>query len=102
MDGGRDASVCRVSGIFLLRLRKAESSARSSRGWCSRINRHWRKSRETSKCSWEVLMSGSVKAEVGTHRNYVNGQRMASASGETFPVYDPSTEEVIARVSASD
>src|SRR5712664_3831583 len=49
----------------------------------------------------EVVMSGSVKAEVRTYRNYVNGQWLASASGETFPVYDPSTEEVIARVSAA-
>jgi betaine-aldehyde dehydrogenase len=47
-------------------------------------------------------MSSSVKAEVKTYRNYVNGQWAASASGETFPVYDPSTEEVIARVSAAD
>src|SRR6202165_4945845 len=47
-------------------------------------------------------MSSSVKAEVRTYRNYVNGQWTASASGETFPVYDPSTEEVIARVSAAD
>src|SRR5260370_8053063 len=46
-------------------------------------------------------MSGSVKTEVRTYRNYVNGQWLASASGETFPVYDPSTEEVIARVSAA-
>src|SRR5260370_28106092 len=47
-------------------------------------------------------MSGGVKAEVKTYRNYVNGQWVASASGETFPVYDPSTEDVIARVSAAD
>jgi betaine-aldehyde dehydrogenase len=47
-------------------------------------------------------MSGGVKAEVKTYRNFVNGQWMASATGETFPVYDPSTEEVIARVSAAD
>src|SRR3979490_2302194 len=46
-------------------------------------------------------MSSSVKAEVRTYRNYVNGQWLASASGETFPVYDPSTEEIIARVSAA-
>src|SRR5260370_13321484 len=46
-------------------------------------------------------MAGSVKAEVRTYSNYVNGQWLASASGETFPVYDPSTEEVIARVSAA-
>src|SRR5258708_24061315 len=47
-------------------------------------------------------MSSSVKAEVRTYRNYVNGQWAASAAGQTFPVYDPSTEEVIARVSAAD
>src|SRR5467141_1609103 len=47
-------------------------------------------------------MSGSVKAEVRTYRNYVNGQWVASVAGETFSVYDPSTEEVIARVSAAD
>src|SRR6202048_5064309 len=47
-------------------------------------------------------MSSSVKAEVKTYRNYVNGKWAASASGETFPVYDPSTEEVIALVSAAD
>ena len=47
-------------------------------------------------------MSSSVKAEVRTYRNYLNGQWVASASGETFPVYDPSTEEVIARVSAAN
>ena len=47
-------------------------------------------------------MSGSVKTEVRTYRNYVNGQWIASASGETFQVYDPSTEEVIARVAAAN
>src|SRR5579859_2206804 len=47
-------------------------------------------------------MSGAVKTEVKAYRNYVNGQWVASASGQTFPVYDPSTEEVIARVSAAD
>src|ERR1700731_1723269 len=47
-------------------------------------------------------MSGSVKTDVRTYRNYVNGQWVASTSGETFPVYDPSTEEVIARVAAAN
>jgi len=47
-------------------------------------------------------MPGGVKTEVRTYRNYVNGQWVASASGQTFPVYDPSTEEVIARVSSAD
>src|SRR3984957_14804021 len=47
-------------------------------------------------------MPGSVKTDVQTYKNYVNGQWVASASGETFPVYDPSTEEVIARVAAAN
>jgi betaine-aldehyde dehydrogenase len=46
-------------------------------------------------------MSGGVKADVQTYKNYVNGQWVAAASGETFPVYDPSTEEVIAHVAAA-
>jgi betaine-aldehyde dehydrogenase len=47
-------------------------------------------------------MSGTAKTEVRTYRNYVNGQWAPIASGETFPVYDPSTEEIIARVSVAD
>ena len=46
-------------------------------------------------------MSSSTKAEVRTFKNYVNGQWVAAASGEIFPVYDPSTEEVIANVAAA-
>src|SRR5256885_17199613 len=47
-------------------------------------------------------MSGIAKTEVKTYKNYVNGQWLPSASGETFPVYDPSTEDVIARVAAAN
>jgi betaine-aldehyde dehydrogenase len=47
-------------------------------------------------------MSGMAKTEMQTYRNFVNGQWTASASGETFPVYDPSTEEVIARVAVAE
>ena len=47
-------------------------------------------------------MSGAVKADIRTYQNYVNGQWVNAASGETFPVYDPSTEEVIARVAAAN
>ncbi len=46
-------------------------------------------------------MSSSATAGVRTYKNYVNGEWVASASGETFPVYDPSTEEVIAQVAAA-
>src|ERR1700719_1707658 len=47
-------------------------------------------------------MPGTVKAEFRTYKNFVNGEWVASSSGETFPVYDPSTEEVIAQVQASN
>ncbi|HEY2545100.1 MAG TPA: aldehyde dehydrogenase family protein, partial [Candidatus Acidoferrum sp.] len=46
-------------------------------------------------------MSSSAPAGVRTYQNYVNGEWVASASGETFPVYDPSTEEVIANVASA-
>lgn len=47
-------------------------------------------------------MPGTVKAEVRTYKNFVNSEWVASSSGETFPVYDPSTEEVIAQVPSSN
>src|ERR1700704_4498517 len=47
-------------------------------------------------------MPGTLKAEVRTYKNFVNGEWVASSSGETFPVYDPSTEEVIAQVPSSN
>src|SRR6516225_1014143 len=47
-------------------------------------------------------MSSIAKTSVRTYQNYVNGHWVPSASGETFPVYDPSTEEVIAQVAFSN
>src|SRR3979490_1407134 len=47
-------------------------------------------------------MPGTLKAEVRTYKNFVNGEWVAGSSGETFPVYDPSTEEVIAQVPSSN
>src|SRR5580704_2396021 len=46
-------------------------------------------------------MSSSATAGVRTYKNYVNGEWVGSTSGETFPVYDPSTEEIIAQVAAA-
>jgi betaine-aldehyde dehydrogenase len=43
-------------------------------------------------------MSSPAKPAVKTYQNYVNGQWVSAAGGATFPVYDPSTEEVIAHV----
>jgi betaine-aldehyde dehydrogenase len=47
-------------------------------------------------------MSSIARADVKTYKNYVNGQWVGASSGETFPVYDPSTEEVIAHVAAAN
>src|SRR5438094_5684345 len=46
----------------------------------------------------EVLMPSGVQAEVKTYSMFINGEFVASKSKKTFPVYDPSTEEVIAQV----
>src|SRR5437588_5924515 len=46
-------------------------------------------------------MSSIAKTSVRTYPNYVNGQWVSSVSLEAFPVYDPSTEEVIAEVASS-
>jgi betaine-aldehyde dehydrogenase len=47
-------------------------------------------------------MSSIAQTSVRTYQNYINGQWAPGASGKTFPVYDPSTEEIIAQVAASD
>lgn len=44
---------------------------------------------------------GMAKTSVPTYRNYINGEWVSGASSETFPVYDPSTEEVIAHVASA-
>ncbi len=46
-------------------------------------------------------MSSIAKTSVRVYQNYINGKWVSSSSGETFPVYDPSTEEVIAQVAAA-
>ncbi len=47
-------------------------------------------------------MSTTAKPTVKTYQNYINGQWDAGSSGETFPVYDPSTEDVIAHVASAN
>ncbi|MBI3406616.1 MAG: aldehyde dehydrogenase family protein, partial [Acidobacteria bacterium] len=47
-------------------------------------------------------MSSIAKTSVRTYQNYISGQWIGSSSGETFPVYDPATEEVIAQVAAAN
>ena len=43
-------------------------------------------------------MPGGVTTDVKTYSMFINGEWVASRSNRTFPVYDPSTEEVIAQV----
>src|ERR1700746_1889239 len=43
-------------------------------------------------------MPGGVKTDVKTYQMYINGEWVDSKSNKTFPVYDPSSEEVIAQV----
>jgi betaine-aldehyde dehydrogenase len=46
-------------------------------------------------------MSSSA-TQTQAYQMYVNGEWIASSTGKTFPVYDPSTEEIIAEVPDSD
>ena len=43
-------------------------------------------------------MPTGVAADVKTYQLFINGEWVESKSGKLFPVYDPSTEEVIAQV----
>src|SRR5271167_63234 len=43
-------------------------------------------------------MPGGVTTDVKTYSMLINGEWVTSKSAKTFPVYDPSTEEVIAQV----
>ncbi len=43
-------------------------------------------------------MPSGVQTEVKTYQMYINGEWVASKSAKTFPVYDPSSEEIIAQV----
>src|SRR5580700_57640 len=46
-------------------------------------------------------MSSTANVSVKTYQAYINGQWVPSSTGETFPVYDPSTEAVIAQVASA-
>src|SRR5260370_11882116 len=47
-------------------------------------------------------MSSVAKTVVRAYENYINGKWVKSSSGEMLPVYDPSTEEIIAQVASSN
>ncbi len=46
-------------------------------------------------------MAVGSKPDVKKYQNYIDGKWADSSTGETFPVYDPSTEEVIANVASA-
>jgi betaine-aldehyde dehydrogenase len=46
-------------------------------------------------------MSSSATVSAKTYKNFINGQWVESSAKQTFPVYDPSTEEIIAHVAAA-
>ncbi|MGD0599786.1 MAG: aldehyde dehydrogenase family protein, partial [Terriglobales bacterium] len=43
-------------------------------------------------------MPGGVTTDIKSYSMLINGEWVASKSAKTFPVYDPSTEEIIAQV----
>src|SRR5881227_3728005 len=45
-----------------------------------------------------MIMPAGVSADVKTYQLFINGEWNDSSSDKSFPVYDPSTEEVIAQV----
>jgi betaine-aldehyde dehydrogenase len=47
-------------------------------------------------------MPSGVTTDVKTHQMFINDEWVESKSSKTFPVYDPSTEEVIAQVPDSN
>jgi betaine-aldehyde dehydrogenase len=47
-------------------------------------------------------MPSGIQTEVKTYQMFINGEWVASKSAKTFPVYDPSTEEVIAQAPDGD
>jgi betaine-aldehyde dehydrogenase len=47
-------------------------------------------------------MQSTVNSDLRAYQSYINGEWSESRSGKTFPVYDPSTEEIIAHVAEAD
>jgi betaine-aldehyde dehydrogenase len=46
-------------------------------------------------------MSQNLGSADGVYQTYINGEWVKTAEGKTFPVYDPSTEEILAHVAES-
>src|ERR1700741_3033815 len=91
MDVRRHVEFHRFRGVFLLHLRPPQGRAQAG-GGCN----------GSLKCIREAVMSSIAKTVVRAYQNYINGQWVKSSTGEVFPVYDPSTEEVIAQVASAN
>ncbi|MGA8675643.1 MAG: aldehyde dehydrogenase family protein, partial [Candidatus Acidiferrales bacterium] len=55
-----------------------------------------------SKAKAIPAKSAKPKAAVRKYKMYINGEFVESHRGAVFPVYDPSTEEIIAEVPEAD
>ncbi|KGN63591.1 aldehyde dehydrogenase family 2 member B4, mitochondrial [Cucumis sativus] len=86
----------------------ASSSSSTVNGFGSLLQSHGRVSRflgrgygfSTSALAEEELITPPV--QINYTQNLINGQFVDSASGKTFPTYDPRTGEVIAHVAEGD
>src|ERR1700741_1411533 len=89
MDVRRHVEFHRSRRVFLFHLRPPQGRAQAGGGWNGSL-----------KCIREAVLSTTAKTVVRAYQNYINGQWVKSSTGEVFPVYDPSTEEVIAHVAS--
>ncbi len=47
-------------------------------------------------------MGGSIRSAAGIYQQYINGKWESNQSGQTFSVYEPHTEEILAQVVEAD
>src|SRR5439155_13205247 len=84
-----------ASCVFLFRLRTKKSGQSCACGDG--------RPRPSGRAEFDELIAGGVMpagvtTEVKTYKLFINGEAVASKSNKTIPVYDPSTEEIIALV----
>src|SRR5262249_9723557 len=97
LDGQRHALFYRRSGIFLLYLWPPQNRRTQTSG--VKYLEHWLSPLHVRRLQ---AMSSGATTQVRTYQNFVNGKWESAPSGKTFPVYAPSTEEVIAHVAVAD
>src|SRR5262245_23861455 len=76
----------------------AQETGREGRGYVER-----RKGQHMAQAATLAMVDPKVAEFVtGSRRMLIDGTWVEAASGKTFPVYDPATEEVIAQVAEGD